>query len=175
MVTIAPELSGSIDFIKECDAVVTIGHTDCNYEEAVLAMEAGANCLTHTFNAMTPVHHRMPGAAVCSLNSKEAYTEIICDGIHLHPAIVQLTYNAKSKDKLVLITDSMCATAMADGEYGIAGTKVFVKNGYGSAWFSNTKRQHIWPVDLNRDDRIDFVGINVNGNSCTSLQSKYFN
>lgn len=130
--SIAPELEGGHDFIKkarELGATVGIAHTSATYEEAEAAVELGAISFTHTFNAMSPVHHRMPGAAVCSLNSKKAYTEIICDGVHLHPAIVKLTYNAKDKDKIVLITDSMSATATEDGEYEIAGTKVFVKDG----------------------------------------------
>ena len=130
--SLAPELEGAEEFIKtarEFGATVGIAHTSASYEEAEAALDWGASSFTHTFNAMTPVHHRMPGAAVCSLNSDRAYTEIICDGIHLHPGIVKLAYNAKSKDKLVLITDSMSATTMEDGEYGIAGSKVYVKDG----------------------------------------------
>ena len=130
--SLAPEIDGAEEFIKkakEAGATVSIAHTKATYEEAEQAIEWGATSFTHTFNAMTPVHHRMPGAAVCSLNSEKAYTEIICDGEHLHPAIVKLTYNAKAKDKLVLVTDSMCAAAFEDGEYGLAGSKVYVVNG----------------------------------------------
>lgn len=130
--SLAPELEGAEDFIKrakELGATVGIAHTGATYEEAERAVELGANSFTHTFNAMTPIHHRMPGAAICSLNSKTTYTEIICDGIHMHPAMVQLAYNAKPKDKLVLITDSMSAAAMEDGEYLLAGTDVIVKDG----------------------------------------------
>jgi len=130
--SLAPELEGAEEFIKkacEMGATVGIAHTSATYEEAETAMEWGATAFTHTFNAMTPIHHRMPGAAICSLNAKNAYTEIICDGIHMHPAMVQLAYNAKDKDKLVLITDSMSATAMEDGEYALAGSDVIVKDG----------------------------------------------
>lgn len=130
--SLAPEIDGAEEFIKkakEAGATVSVAHTKATYEQAEEAIEWGATAFTHTFNAMSPVHHRMPGAAICSLNSTKAYTEIICDGEHLHPAIVKLTYNAKSKDKLVLITDSMCAAAFEDGEYGLAGSKVYVKNG----------------------------------------------
>ena len=130
--SLAPELEGADEFIKtahELGATVGIAHTSASYEDAERALSLGASSFTHTFNAMTPVHHRMPGAAICSLNSDKAYTEIICDGIHLHPGIVKLAYKAKPKDKLVLITDSMSATTMDDGEYGIAGSKVYVKNG----------------------------------------------
>ncbi len=131
--SLAPELEGAEDFIKkahELGATVGLAHTNASYEEAASALSWGASSFTHTYNAMTPIHHRMPGAAICSLNSKDAYTEIICDGIHSHPAMIQLAYNAKSKDKLVLITDSMSATATEDGtSYEVAGTKVFVKDG----------------------------------------------
>ena len=130
--SLAPELDGAREFIlkaRELGATVGIAHTASTYEEAEDALSWGASSFTHTFNAMTPIHHRMPGAAICSLNSRKAYTEIICDGIHMHPAMVQLAYNAKPKDKLVLITDSMSATATEDGAYEIAGTKVFVKDG----------------------------------------------
>ncbi len=130
--SLAPELEGAHEFIKkakELGATVGIAHTSASYEEAEAAVELGATSFTHTFNAMTPIHHRMPGAAICSLNSKVAYTEIICDGIHMHPAMVQLAYNAKSKDKLVLITDSMSAAGMEDGEYQLAGSDVIVKDG----------------------------------------------
>ncbi len=130
--SLAPELEGAEEFIKtarQLGATVGIAHTSASYEDAERALDLGATAFTHTFNAMTPMHHRMPGAAICSLNSERAYTEIICDGIHLHPGIVKLAYNAKPKDKLVLITDSMSATTMDDGEYGIAGTKVYVKDG----------------------------------------------
>ena len=78
---------------------------------------------------MTKVHHRTPGAAVCALDCDQAYAEFICDGEHLHPAIIRMAHNCKPSDKFVLITDSMCATCAKDGHYMIAGTEVFVKNG----------------------------------------------
>ena len=130
--SLAPELEGAKEFImkaKELGATVGLAHTNASYEQAEEALSWGANAFTHTYNAMTPIHHRMPGAAICSLNSKNAYTEIICDGIHSHPAMIQLAYNAKAKDKLVLITDSMSAAGMEDGEYALAGSDVIVKDG----------------------------------------------
>lgn len=131
-ISMAPELQGGDEFIKkacELGATVGIAHTNATYEQAKRALRLGARSFTHTFNAMTKVHHRMPGSAICSLTSDEAYTEIIADGEHLHPAMVELAYKSKPKDKLVLITDSMSATGSPDGEYSIAGTRVFVKNG----------------------------------------------
>ncbi|MBQ7906483.1 MAG: N-acetylglucosamine-6-phosphate deacetylase [Clostridia bacterium] len=130
--SIAPELEGGEAFIKkakEYGATVGVAHTNATYEEACLALSWGATSFTHTFNAMTAIHHRMPGATTCALTKDNAYAEVICDGMHLHPAIVRLIYKAKPTDKLVLITDSLAAAGGPDGEYRIAGTSVIVKNG----------------------------------------------
>lgn len=130
--SLAPELDGAHEFIKGACALgctVGIAHTKSSYEQAREAISIGATSFTHTYNAMTAIHHRMPGVAVCSLISDDAYSEFICDGEHSHPAMINLAYRTKAKDKLVLITDSMCATAVGDGEYAIAGTPVYVKNG----------------------------------------------
>ena len=130
--SMAPELPGTLEFIekaKELNATIGIAHTNATYEEAMFAVERGACSFTHTFNAMTKIHHRNPGAAVCALNCDDAYAEIICDGDHTHPAMVKLAYRMKPKDKLVLVTDSMCATCSPDGYYKIAGTDVYVQGG----------------------------------------------
>lgn len=131
-ISVAPELPGADAFIKkaiELGATVGVAHTNATYEQSRHAVEIGARSFTHTFNAMTKVHHRMPGAAVCSLVSDDAYSEIIADGQHMHPAMVALAYRSKAKDKFVLITDSLAAAGSPDGTYTIAGTKVVVKNG----------------------------------------------
>lgn len=130
--SIAPELEGAEAFIKEIKkngGTVGIAHTNATYEESITAISWGASSFTHTFNAMTSVHHRMPGATVCAMTCDEAYAEVISDGEHLHPAIVNLIYKSKPSDKMVLITDSMAATGEPDGEYSIAGSPVTVVNG----------------------------------------------
>lgn len=130
--SLAPEIEGASEFIKkacELGATVGIAHTNATYEEARSAIELGARSFTHTFNAMTKLHHRMPGAAACSLVSDDAFSEIITDGQHVHPAMVNLAYKSKPKDKLVLITDSLAATDQPDGEYGVAGSPIFIKDG----------------------------------------------
>ena len=130
--SLAPEMNGAEAFIKrvkELGGTVGIAHTNATYEEAEAALDWGATSFTHTFNAMTPIHHRMPGATVCALTSNRAYAEVIADGEHLHPAIVNLIYKSKPADKMVLITDSMAATGEPDGEYSIAGSPVTVVNG----------------------------------------------
>ncbi|MBO5287363.1 MAG: N-acetylglucosamine-6-phosphate deacetylase [Clostridia bacterium] len=130
--SISPELDGATDFIKRAVSLgctVGVAHTKATYEQALEAVSNGASSFTHTYNAMTPVHHRMPGVIVCSLLADNAYSEFICDGEHSHPAMIRLAYKTKAKDKLVLITDSMSATAVGDGTYGVAGTAVYVKDG----------------------------------------------
>lgn len=127
MVTIAPELPGSMEFIKNCDAVVTLGHTDCSYHEAIEAIENGARCLTHTFNAMPPLHHREPGLIGAAID-KNIYVQVISDGIHLHPAVVRMLYKLFGKERMILISDAMIATGLEDGEYEFGGQIMIVKD-----------------------------------------------
>ncbi|MBE6560579.1 MAG: N-acetylglucosamine-6-phosphate deacetylase [Ruminococcaceae bacterium] len=130
--SIAPELDGSDAFLKEAlrrGVSVGIAHSDATFEQAVEAVRKGANTFTHTFNAMSPLHHRMPGCVGAALLTDEAYAELICDGFHSHPATACLLKRTKPADKLILITDSMEAAGLSDGEYSIAGIPVFVKNG----------------------------------------------
>ena len=109
-------------------ATLGLAHTDATCSEAEKAFESGATSLTHTYNAMSPFHHRDGGAVGAGLLNKNVYCELICDGFHVSPEAVKLAYKMK-KEKLILITDSMEATGMADGEYFIAGLPVTVKDG----------------------------------------------
>ena len=127
-ISLAPEIEGAEEFIKESvknGIKISIAHTNATYEEAKHALEIGAISFTHTFNAMTKIHHRMPGCAVCALDSDNAYVELIVDGIHVHPAMVNLVYKMKPSDKLVLITDSILVACAEEGKYGT----ITVKNG----------------------------------------------
>ena len=128
VVTIAPELEGSMEFIKECGALVCIGHTDADYDTCIKAIEAGANCLTHTFNAMPGIHHREPGPIPAAL-AKNIYVQAITDGLHLHPAIVMMLYKMFGSDRMVIISDAMRATGLGDGIYEFGGQDIEVKNG----------------------------------------------
>ena len=105
-----------------------LAHTDATFAEAQAAFERGAISLTHTYNAMSPFHHRDGGAVGAGLLNKNVYCELIADGFHVSPEAVKLAYELKGK-KLVLITDSMAAAGMPDGEYSIAGLPVTVKDG----------------------------------------------
>ena len=131
-ISCAAALEGGEAFVKTAvsrGATVSLGHTDATYEEALEAISWGVNSFTHTFNAMRPIHHREPGPVVAALATEGVYAEVIADGFHLNPAIVKLAYLAKRPAHLTLITDSMSATRCADGEYAIAGEKVYVVDG----------------------------------------------
>ena len=119
------------DFLRralELGATVSLGHTDADYETANTLFAKGVTALTHTFNAMPPLHHRDGGVVAAGLTSDTALCEMICDGFHIAPHMVKLAYRLAG-ERLVLITDSMEATGCPDGEYRIAGNPVTVKDG----------------------------------------------
>ncbi len=128
LVTVAPECEGAMELIDGCEAVVCIGHTTADYGVASEAFRRGAACLTHTFNAMPSIHHRDPGPIIAAAESG-AYAQLICDGIHIHPAVIRMAVGLFGKDKIILISDSMRATGLADGEYELGGQAVTVKDG----------------------------------------------
>ena len=128
LITVAPEIDGAMEFIRGCDSVVCIGHSDADYETAKAAIKAGAKCLTHTFNAMAGIHHRDP--AIIGAGADEgAYAQVISDGFHLHPATVRLLVKMFGKDKVVLISDSILGTAAPDGGYMSGGVPTTITNG----------------------------------------------
>jgi len=114
--------------IRALGGTAGLAHTAATFDEAMCAVERGVTSFTHLFNTMPSLHHREPGP-VCAALTTDTYVELICDGLHLHPRMVRLAYGAKKRGKFVLITDSMEATGMGDGEYGIAGQPVIVKDG----------------------------------------------
>jgi N-acetylglucosamine-6-phosphate deacetylase len=130
-VSAALELDESGEFLRRAlalGATLSMGHTDASYETAEALIQQGVTALTHTFNAMPPLHHRDGGAVAAGLLSDKAYCELICDGFHIAPHMVDLAYRLAG-ERLVLITDSMEATGCPDGEYRIAGNPVTVKDG----------------------------------------------
>ena len=132
MVTIAPELPGSIQAIHQilrAGAVVAIGHTDANYEQAKLAIEAGATVATHLSNAMRPLHHRDPGAIGALMEDPRVTVELIADGVHVHPAVLRLVHNEAGTARVALITDAMGAAGAPDGRYLLGQLEVDVVDG----------------------------------------------
>ena len=110
-------------------ATMGLGHTAATAAEARIAMERGVTSFTHLYNAMPALHHREGGAVCVALTRDDAWVEVIADGLHICPDMVNLAWRSKPRDRFVLITDSMEATGCSDGEYAIAGQKVIVKNG----------------------------------------------
>lgn len=132
IVTLAPEIDGSDDFIKQLIAKniqVNIGHTSATYEQANRATELGARCVTHTFNAQSAFSHREIGVVGCALKNDLLSCEIICDLIHVSAPAIQLLVKNKPHDKIVLITDAMRAKNLGDTVSELGGQTVYVKNG----------------------------------------------
>lgn len=128
MITMAPELPGSMEFIEKCGCVVAIGHTSCDYATAIDAIEHGANCLTHTYNAMPGLHHRNPGPIGAAFE-KQIYAQLICDGFHISKPMVLATYKLFGSDRMVIISDAIRPAGLADGVYESGGLEVYMKDG----------------------------------------------
>ena len=132
MLTIAPELPGAMEVIAEAarrNVLVSIGHSDAELPDAQASVKAGARHATHTFNAMRPLDHRNPGILGEVLTSDQLSADIIADGIHLAPEVVQLVLAAKGIERSVLITDAISATGMPDGRYMLGLMEVELKDG----------------------------------------------
>jgi N-acetylglucosamine-6-phosphate deacetylase len=132
MMTIAPEIPGALEVIAEAarrKVLVSIGHSDAHMEIAQDAVNAGARHATHTFNAMRPLDHRDPGIIAEVLTDDRLSADIIADGIHVSPPVVQLFLQAKGTERAVLITDAISATGMPDGRYQLGPIEVDVKDG----------------------------------------------
>lgn len=129
MITVAPETEGATEFIKEVtpECIVSIGHTVCDYDTAQTAINAGANCLTHTYNAMPQLGHRCPGPIGAGIKNG-IYAQLIGDGFHVDPAVVYATYKMFGPERVVLISDTIRPAGMPDGEYESGGLKVILKN-----------------------------------------------
>lgn len=130
-VTVAPEEPGALELIRYLTAqhiITAVGHSDADYDQAIAAINAGASNATHLFNAMRGLTHREPNAVTALLNADTVATEMIVDGVHLHPAIVELVYRLKGNKNTLLVTDAMRAKCCCDGEYTLGGQAVFVKD-----------------------------------------------
>jgi N-acetylglucosamine-6-phosphate deacetylase len=132
MMTIAPELPGALEVIAEAarrNVLVSMGHSDAVLEAARAGVRAGARHATHTFNAMRPLDHRDPGILAEVLTDRQLTADIIVDGIHVAPEVVQLFLLAKGIERAVLITDATAAAGMPDGTYQLGSIQVEVKDG----------------------------------------------
>ncbi len=124
LVTLAPELPGALELIAalhKMEVIVSVGHTNATYEETTAAITAGCTHATHLFNAMRGLHQREPGALGALLLADQVHAELIADGHHLHPAIIELALRVKNKNRLLLVTDGMRAKCLGNGKYDLGG------------------------------------------------------
>ncbi|GAA3834800.1 N-acetylglucosamine-6-phosphate deacetylase [Streptomyces phyllanthi] len=132
MVTLATELPGGIDSVQllvEHGVIAAVGHTDASYEQTVEAIDAGATVATHLFNAMPVLGHRAPGPVAALLEDERVTVELINDGIHLHPASLELAFRHAGGDRVAFITDAMDAAGFGDGRYQLGPLEVEVSEG----------------------------------------------
>jgi N-acetylglucosamine-6-phosphate deacetylase len=135
MITVAPEIEGGVELVGELKRrgwVVSIGHTRAGFEILDKAFEAGAHHMTHFMNAMSPLHHRSPGPIAWGLLHDDVTCDVIADGIHLDPGMLQLLLKLKGADRLALISDAIPAAGKGDGDYRIWGETITVKDGHTS-------------------------------------------
>lgn len=131
MITVAPELAGGLASVEAMVArgvIAAVGHTDADDATTAAALDAGATVMTHLFNAMPPIHHREPGPIPRVLADDRCMVEIIADGFHLHPSVIELVVAAAGADRVALITDAMAAAGMPDGDFVLGDRQVSVRD-----------------------------------------------
>lgn len=130
MLTLAPELCDEEDIrtLVRHGVIVSAGHSDATYDEAQRAIAAGLSGFTHLFNAMSPLHHRNPGAVGAAFDS-DSYCGLIVDDVHLHPAVVRLAVRTKGKERIMLVTDAMPSVGTEVSEFTLQGKRIAVKDG----------------------------------------------
>jgi N-acetylglucosamine-6-phosphate deacetylase len=132
MMTMAPELPGALEVAAAAvgmDIRCSIGHSNADYQLAMRALEAGYSCVTHCFNQLRPLRHRDPGVLGAALTHDDFFVEAIVDGIHLHPATVDLIWRAKGAAGLILISDAMAPAGLADGKYSTSSGELTLEGG----------------------------------------------
>ena len=130
MITLAPEVDGGMDFVRECvqkyeHIILSIGHSEANYAESMASFDAGVSHVTHLFNAMPPYHHREPGIVGACFDRDDVTCDVIADLVHTHPHHLRLSWQMK-RENLILITDAMRAGCMRCGTYDLGGREVTV-------------------------------------------------
>ena len=128
---VAPELPGAAEFVEKVSKLctVSVAHTDSDYEHAKEAFSKGATHLPHLYNAMPGIHHRNPGVIPAAVENPWVRAELICDGLHVHPASVRLAFSMFGADRIVLISDCLRACGMPDGECDLGGLTGYISGG----------------------------------------------
>lgn len=172
VVTLAYEENGKelTKYLSQNGVVVSLGHTNATAQEVFEAVKDGASCATHCYNAMKALHHREAGTIGGAMLSDEMYCELIADLVHVSPEAIQILFNLKGKDKMILITDGMEAKHLSDGDYKLGGQTVHVVdrearldsgNLAGSTLYMNEAVRNIKKVmNLSMEDAIDLATVN---------------
>ncbi|MDX8360825.1 N-acetylglucosamine-6-phosphate deacetylase [Cytobacillus sp. IB215316] len=132
LVTLAPEINNGLALIKYLSSngvVASIGHSNATYDQVVDAISVGASHITHLFNGMSGLHHREPGVVGAAMMRDELFVEMIVDGIHVSPKMIELAYRYIGCERTILVTDAMRAKCLRNGIYDLGGQNVHVKNG----------------------------------------------
>lgn len=128
LVDLAPEEEGAMEFIDSVknSVIISIAHTTADYDIAMEAFRRGASHVTHLYNAMPPFTHRSPGVIGAAFDTPDCHVELICDGVHIKPAVVRATFKLFGEERIIMISDSLMAAGMPDGEYALGGQEVRV-------------------------------------------------
>lgn len=130
ILSVAPELEGAMEFIAVAkdSAKISIAHTSADYDTAMKAIQKGVSHATHMYNAMTGLNHRAPGV-VGAIADSHITAELICDCVHIHPAVIRTTFGMLGYDRVIMMSDAIAATGLTDGQYRLGGLDVWVKKG----------------------------------------------
>ena len=163
MMTLAPELTGALELIRELKnnrVVASLGHSDASYSAASAAAAAGANAATHLFNGMRPFHHREPGIAALHRLPEVSY-ELICDGVHVDQVALKLVYRAKGERGVRLVTDAIEAAGMPDGRYRLGEAAVEVRDGVATLAGGESIAGSTLTMDVAVRNAVRFLNISV--------------
>ena len=164
IMTLAPELPGSMEMIKllkSKNIVASLGHSECDYDTALAAIDAGATYATHLFNAMSGVHHRKPGLAACCLNEPGICAEIILDGVHVNPNMARLAMRNKGREGLALVTDATTAQGCGNGIYQLGKFSVKVEGALCTLMDGVTIAGSVLTMNRAVKNAQEFMGINL--------------
>lgn len=131
LISMAPELDGAMEFIDYALSQgmhVSIGHTAADSNTVHAAADRGADHVTHTFNAQSPLHHRKPGVPGAALTDDRLFCEVICDGVHVHPDVVRVIARCKGKERFAAVMDALTVTGLPEGEYNACGHNMIVRS-----------------------------------------------
>ena len=132
ILTLAVERPGAAELVRTCreyGVIASVGHSEATYEQMREAVAWGVSQVTHAFNAMPPIHHRRPGLLTEALRNPAIRLELIADGVHIHPAILELVIGIKPETSVILVSDGTRAVGMPDGQYDLGGQMTTVQHG----------------------------------------------